>query len=277
MPFFSLRSPAGTALSSVWTVSPTQTALEVQRVGVYAIVFLAAALWIGRARDQLLGAAWAAITIVCCWSLLTRLVPDHFGVDYVGSGNRLTSPVGYWNSLGIFAAAGAILGLALAVESGSRWLRGFAAASLPLLVTTLYFTYSRGAWLCLAVGLLAYWAASPRRTRLVVGLAALAPWMAIAVWRASVSKPLTAANPPIGAAAHDGHRLVALLLVLAACSALVAVLLVRLDSRLELPAGLVWPARAVVVVLAVVVLIAGATHVHKAWPRSRPPRRVAQR
>jgi hypothetical protein len=118
-----------TAASSIWTLSPTQTALETQRVAVYAIVFIAAALWVRRSPSVLLAGSWAAITLVCCWSLLTRLVPDRWGVDYVGSGNRLAAPVGYWNSLAIFAAGGAILALAFAAESASRKTRAAAAAS----------------------------------------------------------------------------------------------------------------------------------------------------
>ena len=246
-----------TGLSSIWTLSPTQTALETQRVAVYAAVFLAAALWVRRSPAVLLGGAWAAIAVVCGWSLLTRLVPDHFGVDYVGSGNRLASPIGYWNSLGIFAAGGAILALTLASEARARWVRAVAAASMPVLVTTLYFTYSRGAWISIAAGLLVFAVACPRPARLVAFAAALAPWSAIAVWRASVSKPLTIANPPLSAAAHDGHRLVLGVLLACAVSAGVALLLDRADERLRLPRPWVRPAHIVLVVGAVVVLVAG--------------------
>src|SRR5205085_7844856 len=127
----------------------------------------AVALWVRRSPGLLLIGTWAAISVVCSWSLLTRLVPDRWGVDYVGSGNRLTSPVGYWNSLAVFAAAGAILALALASEASSRLTRALAAATLPVLVMTVYFTYSRGAWLCLGIGLLTYAVLSARRTRRV--------------------------------------------------------------------------------------------------------------
>ena len=248
---------AWTGLSSIWTLSPTQTALETQRVAVYAACFLAAALWVRRSPASLLGGTWAAIALVCCWSLLTRLVPDHFGVDYVGSGNRLASPVGYWNALGLFAAGGAILALSLASEAITRWVRAAAASSMPVLVTTLYFTYSRGAWIAIAAGLLVFAFASPRPARLVAVGAALAPWSAVVVWRASVSKPLTIANPKLSAAAHDGHRLILVLLLAAAVSAGVALLLDGVDERLRLPRGWVRPAQIVVAVLAVLVVVAG--------------------
>ena len=164
---------AWTGLSAAWSLSVTQTALETQRVAVYASAFLAAALWARSSAASLLTGVWAAIVLVCGWALLTRLVPDRYGVIYFGSGNRLSVPVGYWNSLGLFAAMGALLALALACESSSRVARALAAGSLPLLVTTLYFTYSRGAWLSLGIGLVVALAAATRRVRLLAGLVAV--------------------------------------------------------------------------------------------------------
>ena len=249
---------AWTGLSAAWSLSVTQTALETQRVAVYASAFLAAALWARSSAAALLTGAWAAIVLVCGWALLTRLVPDRYGVIYFGSGNRLSVPVGYWNSLGLFAAMGALLALALACESSSRVVRALAAGSLPLLVTTLYFTYSRGAWLSLGIGLVVALAAATRRVRLLTGLAAVVPWVALAVWRASTSTPLTIANPSAGAAAHAGHRLVVVLLVLAAASALAAWLVSLLDERLQLPVRWIRPVQ-ILGVAVVVVAVAAVT------------------
>jgi len=249
---------AWSGISMAWSLSVTQTALETQRVAVYASAFLAAALWARSSAVSLLAGAWAAIVVVCSWSLLTRLVPDRFGVDFVGSGNRLTPPVGYWNSLGLFAAMGALLALALAHESSSRVGRALAAATLPLLVATLYFTYSRGSWLALGIGLVVTVAASTRRMRLLAVLVAVAPWIALGLWRASTSTPLTIANPSIGAAAHAGHRLAVVLVVLGVASAVAAWLLSLLDERLHLPAGWIRPVQ-IAGVAVVIVLIAAVT------------------
>ncbi|HUZ02865.1 MAG TPA: O-antigen ligase family protein [Thermomicrobiaceae bacterium] len=246
---------AWTALSTTWSLSPTQSALETQRVAVYAAAFLAAALWVRRSPERLLTGVWAAVSVVCGWSLLTRLVPDRFGVDYVISGNRLSAPVGYWNSLGLFAAIGALLALALAHESASRLTRALAAATLPLLLTTLYFTYSRGAWLSLGFGLAVALAASARRVRLGAAIVVLAPWAAVAVWRAASMRPLTIANPSLAAAAHDGHRLVLFLLLASACSGAAAWWLAPLDARLVLPGTWLRATRLAGAALAVVALI----------------------
>jgi hypothetical protein len=261
-----------TGLSMIWSLSVTQTALETQRVAVYASAFLAAALWARTSAASMLTGAWAAIVVVSGWALLTRLVPDRFGVYFVLSGNRLTAPVGYWNSLGLLAAMGALLALALACESRSRVGRALGAATLPMLITTLYFTYSRGAWLALGIGLVVAVAAATRRTRMVAALVAVAPWIALAVWRASTSKPLTITNPSIGAAAHAGHRLVVVLLVLAVASGVAGLLLSLLDDRLQLPVRLIRPAQVAGVVVVVIAVVAvtvryGApnTIAHKAW------------
>ncbi len=78
------------------------------------------------------------------------------------SGYRLFVPIGYWNALGIFAAIAAAarprsrdLSAAVACSGCSRLSRS--SRSPP----TLYFTFSRGAWLALAVGLLADVRAQP--------------------------------------------------------------------------------------------------------------------
>jgi hypothetical protein len=98
-----------------------------------------------------------------------------------------------------------------------------------------------------------------------VVVAALAPWSAVAVWRASVAKPLTVANPPLAAAAHDGHRLVVLLVVLAALSAAAALLVAHVDARLELPATWLLPARILLGVLVLAAVVSGSTVAPRAW------------
>ena len=58
---------------------------------------------------------------------------------------RLEEPLTYWNALGVFAAMGALLALGFAARSQSVVARALPAATLPILFSTLYFTFSRGA------------------------------------------------------------------------------------------------------------------------------------
>jgi O-antigen ligase len=87
---------------------------------------------------------------------------------------RLAAPLGYSNGLGLFAAIGILLALGLAL----RFRRPILAAPLLVLGPTLYFTYSRGAWLALGAGALGGFALAPprlpRRAVLAVAVAAAA-------------------------------------------------------------------------------------------------------
>ena len=86
-------------------------------------------------------------------ALSGRLFPERFGeYDLIG-GYRLSEPVGYWNALGVLAALGVLLAVSLVARFESLLVRLVAAASTVPLALTLYFTFSRGAWLALLAGL----------------------------------------------------------------------------------------------------------------------------
>src|SRR5207244_8125452 len=72
---------------------------------------------------------------------------------------RLAAPLGYSNGLGLFAAIGALLAVGLAI----RLRRPLLASPMLVLGPTLYFTYSRGAWLALGAGAVAGLAIGPPR------------------------------------------------------------------------------------------------------------------
>src|SRR5947199_332796 len=187
----------------------------------------------------------AAIAGLCAYSLSTRLAPtaSEFNAHDLTSHYRLFNPIGYWNGLGLFAVLGILLALALVTEPAARIeFRIFASVSLVVLPVTLFFTFSRGAWLALVVGLLGSLAASPNRLRLVAGGAAAAVPPAIAValaWRAG---PLTHQGARLAPASHAGHRLAFELLGVAAASVAIPLLLRVLERTVRLG---VWTRRAV--------------------------------
>ncbi len=93
--------------------------------------------------------------------------------------------------LGLFAVMGTVLALGFAAHSRRLLGRAAAASVVPILLTTAYFTYSRGAALALAVGFLAAVALDRRRlTFLTAGLLVALP-SAAAVWLASRAPGLT--------------------------------------------------------------------------------------
>jgi hypothetical protein len=169
----------------------------------------------GRVLRQLVLALIGSSTLVVGYGLGTRLFPERLGVFDPIAGYRLSEPLGYWNALGFVAALALVLAVAAAVEP--RRSGPLAAATVPLLATGLYFTYSRGAWLALALGLAVAALASTDRLRFLLSASVLAIPAAAVVGLASRSDALTHQAGTLAAATQQGHRLAAWLL--AACAA----------------------------------------------------------
>src|SRR5436190_2998869 len=179
-------------LSISWSTVAAQSVLELERTllvlaGVTAVIALARREHVPR----LAGLILASITVVSTYALATRLFPDRLGSYDPVAGYRLSDPVGYWNTLGIFAAMGALLAVGVAVDAKTRWVRAGAAGSLVPLAATVYYTYSRGSWLALAFGLGVLVAFTPRRLRTVATTLVLAGPAALGVLLASRPYALT--------------------------------------------------------------------------------------
>lgn len=221
-------------LSLLWTSTPTGTVLEGQRAVVYVAGGLAVLLLVSRrSAPGLLVGIWAASSLVSGYALLTRLLPETQSAFDPIAGYRLAEPFGYWNALGLFAAIGALLALALAARAPGLLFRALAAATLVVLLATLYFTFSRGAWLALGVGLLAIAVVDRRRLRFVAALLVIAPWPAAGVLLASRPGSLTRLDADLAAASREGHRLLVALAVLAVVSAFAALGFATLERRLS--------------------------------------------
>jgi hypothetical protein len=230
-----LAAVAGwTLLSAVWSVSPTETGLEAERALMYVAAVLALLVAGRRAHRQVLAGTWAAIVLLCGWGLLTRLLPERLGVNDAISGYRLSSPIGYWNSLGLLAAMGILLALGLAVRQGSLVQRALAAASLTPLASTLYFTFSRGAWIALAAGFVVAVALDRRRLQLLAVGCATGVFAAAGVAIASRANALITVGARLADRSRDGHRLLLIDLVLSALGAMALVVCVRGAPRREL-------------------------------------------
>jgi hypothetical protein len=223
------------ALSGVWTASLPSTMLEAERDVLYPIgVLAAAAIFSRRSARRLLGAVAVAITLVCWYALATRIFPDRAGRFDPLAGYRLFRPIGYWNSLGLFAGMGMLLSLAFAARGRHLITRLLAAASLVVLAPTLYFTYSRGAWIVLAIGLVAAIALDTRRLQLITTALLVAPAPVVAVLVASRLRGLTHTESSLARATHDGHRLALVLIALAAGGAPLTWVHARMASTIRI-------------------------------------------
>ncbi|MHB8650742.1 MAG: hypothetical protein ACYDBR_11300, partial [Gaiellaceae bacterium] len=216
---------AWTLLSATWSGDAGRTAHSFELLLVYVSALAAAVVLVGeRSFPALLTGVWAAATLVCGYSLLTRLYPDRLPTSTAVSGNRLAVPIGYWNSLGLLAAVGILVAVGL-LGRRSRALTACAAASLVVLSLTLYFTFSRGGFLVLAAGLLTALALDRRRLTLLATLAAVAPWPVLAVLKASHTAALDSTTVPSTEAGAAGAGLARVALLLALAAALAAILL----------------------------------------------------
>jgi len=260
-----------TALSILWTSSVTLTVSDSQKMLVYVGLVVAALLVLRRRSvPSVLAGTLIGISAVCAYALATRLFPERLGTFDPLAGYRLETPTGYWNGLGLLAAMGALLAAGLAARAERPWGRAAAAAPLPLLMATLFFTFSRGAWVALAVGFLAAWLLDPRRLQLLAATLVLAPFAALVVWLGNRSHALTSTTGLLADATHEGHRLAVWVVVLGAGAAGVAAVFGLVEARWSAPRVL----RVAFASLLALAVVAGAAAV---WSRYGSPSSLARR
>jgi hypothetical protein len=196
---------AWTAASWLWSDSPPAALEDAQRTAVYlagaALVVLA-----GRRVPTawLAGGVVAGASVAVGWNLFLRLAPDWAGRSPVRTDiGELADPVGYANSLALLAALAFVLALGF---------DGLAAVVLVPLAADVALQQSTGTVAALALGLVVYVLTVARPVR-TIGLLVLPLVGALVVSQAgSVRNP---APTDLLAAAHTGHRLLLLLVLLA--------------------------------------------------------------
>jgi hypothetical protein len=171
---------AWTALSRAWTQSSSNTSAETALVATYLGVFvLALSIRGSRGMRTMAAAVGTGIAVIAAIALLSRLHPAWFP-HAAQTGNflhsvrdRLSYPLDYWNGVAALTAIGLPLILDLATTRGAILLRSLAAAALPVMALTVFFTLSRGGILAGVVALVLYIGfAGDRVPRLATGAVA---------------------------------------------------------------------------------------------------------
>ncbi len=142
------------ALSSLWSGSIELSVTEADRVAVYLGFFIAAFLiaQTDERRQRFAEGLTIAAALVALLGLGGRLLPHLLDVSQsVGSGPRLSYPLGYWNANGAVFGIGIALMLWTSRRALSATLRWLSVALIPASLLALYFTYSRGGLLSLVV------------------------------------------------------------------------------------------------------------------------------
>ena len=212
------------ALSATWSISSAASIREVERMLVYVALALAVALLLRRGDGPAVLAGVAlGVALICAYALATRLLPDRLDTyDDPTNSYRLAAPLGYWNSLGLLAALGVLALLGFVAHAKRTPFALASAAAIPIVSTTLYFTFSRGAWLALTLGFVAAVAVDPRRIRLLWTSLAMALPAAACIAYASTFEALTTEGASAAAAEREGHRVAVAVCVAVVASALVA-------------------------------------------------------
>jgi O-antigen ligase len=223
-----------TLLSGEWSDAPARALVESNRTLLYLLMLVFIGLH-ARAPGRLAALLrWVAlaIAVASAVALLTRLLPVTFPTKAGFNNERLQFPLTYWNAMGMFAALGVILATHFtASEREPAWVRVAAAAALPVVAVTLYFTFSRGGIAAAIAGTAAYMILAHPRGLLAALPAAGVP-LAVALHSAYGADRL-ARYDYAGADARAQGR--SLLLVVIGCMVAAGVLrwlALRIDRRL---------------------------------------------
>lgn len=229
---------AWTGASLLWTDSAERTYLELTRIG-HHLALLAAIVLVTDRRTwrAALGGVTVGVVAICAFALLSRTAPGVFPPDPAREffhSDRLSTPFGYWNALGAWAAMAATMAVAWSIHTRPGNLRGLALAAAPVAGATLYLTYSRGALIACAAGLVTVAVLSVDRRRAVVNLtAAIAATAVVALVIRSLPEISTGSGGEGGAAV-----LVVTAIASVACAALARRRRRRRASRVRLGLGL---------------------------------------
>jgi len=235
---------AWTLASASWSDAPGRALLEFNRTLLYLLAFVLCAT-LAWSRQRLAVAVRAlvlAIYVVCATGWATRVLPDVFEVDPGAAPDRLAYPLTYWNAQGLLAALGVVFAVHLATSAREpRPVRALGAAAVPLLASTLWFTFSRGAILAAILGLIAY-VIILRSRALLVGAVAVLPPLAMALLVSYDAGRLATERSQDALAAAQGHDVA---IGIALCTVAGALLRLAADRWIERPLdAIALPARA---------------------------------
>ena len=192
---------AWNGLSVIWSIEGDRSWAYFNR----GLVFLALAvigLWLGPYVREWAYVLAGALALPLGWALLGKAIP---ALGSSGRIARLSSPIGYWNALGLLFAMAVPLALWLAARrEHAHWLRATGVVYLYALVVGLLLTYSRGG--VLAAGLaIVLWLVlgSPRVESAAALLLGGGAGLGVAAW--AFSRPgLSSDAQPHSLRVHDG-------------------------------------------------------------------------
>ena len=254
-----------TGLSIIWSDSAEQSFNEADRVVLYLAVFGLAVLAPGRMYRRWMDGMAAGIAAVGIVALVSRLFPHLFGQTetlaqlFPAAQRRLSFPVDYWNGLATLMALGLPLLLHAAATFRDSVLRGLALAPVPVLVSVIYLSSSRGGSLAALFAVIVFFLLASRRWAVLGAISVGAAASAFALFVFSRRSELVD-NPLDSALAEDQGRSAAVWLLLICIGAGVVY---GLSSRfLRSPGPLPRALTAGITILAVAAIAVGIAAAH---------------
>jgi hypothetical protein len=209
------------ASSAWWSQSAPAALREAERATLVVAGIATAMLVTRRHMRPLLAGVCGGITIAVGYGLATRLFPRQLGSFDSIAGYRLSEPLGYWNAVGILAVLGTLVAVGFAARARTVVGRAFGSAVPVLLVPGVYFTFGRGPWVALGLGLALTIALDDRRLQIISTCLLLLPFVGVAVWLSSREPDLNRRAAGLPGAATEGRHLAFALLALTAGAAFV--------------------------------------------------------
>ncbi len=223
-----------TLLSSLWSHAPAQAMIEFDRVLMYwlALVLFGSIGWTRERFVWALRILAATMTVVAIMALITRVTPGIHSIPPSLENYRLSYPLTYWNALGLFVAVAILLCAGLATRSEEKPVaQSLAAAAIPVLAATIYFTFSRGSIGSLLVGAVVFVLVAARRDLIPAAIAVVPP-TAVAVLLCVGTDVLSTGKYGSPAGVAEGKTLAWELIGLAVAAGVLRFALRPLDRRL---------------------------------------------
>jgi O-antigen ligase len=206
-----------TLVSAIWSKAPATAMIEFDRTLLYWLGLVLFGSIAGNRRQLI----WAirflalAVFVVAIVALATRLAPDIWPAPSDVDRERLGFPLTYWNALGVFVTVGILLCAHLTMRREEPpWVKAIAALAIPIMASTLYFTFSRGSLAACFIGLVVYLLLARPREVLTGGLAIL-PATAVAVVFSYRPEVLSTGHFESAVGVSQGHHLIPIVIACA--------------------------------------------------------------
>ncbi len=229
-------------LSLTWSISRTETALELLRSSMYLAAFALAAASLSSQRlvGPFVDGMNLVAGVVAGYGVLQKVNPVEYPSN-TPDGVRAGSTLEYANTVAVVLGMGIALGLGRMTQLKNPVVRGLYAALVLIFGVILYLTFSRGGMLALAAGLVALFVVSQSRLQMFANLLLVSLPLVWLVWVVQGLETFFGYVSDEGLRAADGTAFLIYLVVAVLAAFALQALYAALVDRYELSPALRRP------------------------------------